>query len=299
MYQRLAYFGGGIVAISISQMIAATVVNEGDVFEIEQTDGVSRKLTKKQLRSLLFSDPAFVAPPTVPIEGDSIYYSNGDFVLGPPSRWRVISPLAYVATSPGLGVSVAFNGGVTASGVPRKATDYFVVGLPVRVEIGAGVYYYGIVDQVIEFGISIAGALLPTAPILSVAVGTPDMVKHVDMIFPDAGYNSSTTLVLAKGCQHLWRGKPGYLCSYSCSHMNTASLVNVNLQMNGGSNVSATGVMPAAGTATTRGAFVTSVLGTLVAANVRIDDKQLITVKTPVITGSADYLIVSMVFVVP
>ena len=166
-------------------------------------------------------------------------------------------------------------------------------------EVGAGVFYYGIVDAVIDNGISIAGALIPIAPILSLAVGTFSMVKTVDMIFPDATYNASTTLVLAKGCQHLWRGKPGYLASYSVSHMNTATLVNVQLQMNGGSNVSLTGVNPAAGTATTRGAFVTSVLGTLIAANVKIEDKQLITVKTPVITGTADYLIVSMVFVVP
>jgi hypothetical protein len=37
----------------------------------------------------------------------------------------------------------------------------------------------------------------------------------------------------------------------------------------------------------------------LIAANVAISDKQLITVKTPVITGTADFLTVQMTFVVP
>lgn len=283
---------------SIAQLLAATALNEGDVIEIEQIDNVSRKLTKAQLRALIFSDPAYGTP--FPLVGDSISFSSGsDWVSGPPSRWRVVPAAAYVATSPPLGISVAFPGGSTSLGIMRKATDYFGVGFPVRVEIGAGVYYYGIVEEVVEFGISIKGALLPLQPILSLAVGTPDMVKHVDMIFPDATYNASTTLVLAKGCQHLWKGKSGYLCSYSCSHMNTATLTSVNLQMNGGSNVSLTGVLPAAGTATTRGAFVGSDYGTLVAANVKIDDGQLITVKTPSIVGTADYLIVCMTFVVP
>lgn len=286
------------MAISISELISSSVVNEGDVFEIEQTDGVSRKLTKTQLRKLLFSDPAFAT--ALPIKGDSISYgSNDDFVVGPPSRWRVVPAAAYVATSPPLGISVAFPGGAPSGGIMRRATDYFEVGLPVRVETGSGTMYYGIVDDVIENGITIAGALIPIVAIASLSVGTPDMVKHVSMSFPETGYNSSTTLVLYRGCQHYWRGKTGYLCAYACSHANTATLVNVQLQFNGGPNVSTTGVNPAAGTATTRGAFVSSALGTLVAAAVDISDKQLITVKTPVITGSADYLIVDMVFVVP
>jgi hypothetical protein len=287
------------MGISISQLIAASGLNEGDVIEIEQVDGVSRKLTKQQLRALLFSDPEFINPAALPMAGDSVSYTGSDFVCGPPSRWRVIPQVAYVSAQPALGVGIGFHGGDIAFGIRKKATDYFAVGLPVRVEIGAGVFYYGIVDEAIEFGITIAGALLPEAPILSLAVGTPDMVKTIEMSYPETTYNDSTTLVLAKGCQHCWRGKPGFLCSYSVSHMNTGSIVNVNLQMNGGSNVSVTGVLPAAGTSTTRGAFVTSALGTLIAANVRIQDKQLITVKTPVITGLADYLIVNMVFVVP
>ena len=286
------------MGISIAQLLAAAQFSEGDVIEIEQVDGVSRKLTKTQIRSLLFSDPAFAT--NLPIVGDVVSYgSAGDFVSGAKPRWRVIPTAAYVATSPALGVAIGFPGGVTTSGIMRKATDYFEVGVPVRVEIGAGVYYYGIADEVIEFGLTIAGALLPSLPILSLAVGTSDMLRFVDMNYPDASYNTSTTLVLDKGCQHYWRGKSGYLVSYACSHMNIGEFVNVNLQMNGGANVSLTGVMPAAGTATTRGDFVSSALGTLVAANVKIDNGQLITAKTPVILGLADYLIVNMVFVVP
>ncbi len=286
------------MAVTIADLLAASELNEGDLIEIEQIDGVSRKITKAQLRKLLFTDPAFGT--TLPMVGDVPSYTiAGDWVSGPQPRWRTIPPTAYVATSPALGVSIAFPGGVTSSGIMRKATDDFQVGDPVRVEIGAGIYYYGFAGDVIEFGLTFVGPLLPTEPILSLAVGTPDMLKCVDMIYPGATYNTSSTLILEQGCQHLWRGRDGYLSAYACSHMNTGSMITVNLQMNGGGNVSLTGVQPAAGTETTRGAFVSSVLGSLVQANVRIQDKQLITVKTPVIIGLGDYLIVNMVFVVP
>lgn len=291
------------MGLSISQLLAASVVNEGDVFEIEQTDGVSRKLTKTKLRSLLFSDPAVATP--YPLVGDSISYgSASDFIVGAPSRWRIVPQAAFTTTSPGLGISIVFPGGAPSLGIMRRATDYFQVGLPVRVEIGSGVFYYGIVDAVIEFGLTFAGPLLPTAPILSLAVGTPDMVKSVEMIFPTTGYNNSTTLVLGRGCQHYWRGKTGYLAAFACSHTNTSATTVVNLQMDnsGGAapNVSLTGVIPGAGaSATVRGTWVGSALGSLIAGNLQIDDKELITVKTPVIAGSGDYLMVNMVFVVP
>jgi hypothetical protein len=55
----------------------------------------------------------------------------------------------------------------------------------------------------------------------------------------------------------------------------------------------------AAGTATTHGPFVDNALGDLIRPNCIIVDKQTITVKTPIITGLADYLIVSMTFIVP
>ena len=280
-------------------MIAATLWNENDGIEIEQIDGVSRKLTKKQLRSLLFTDPAFTTPPTLPMVGDSVTFAAGnDFVCGPPSRWRVIPPAAYVATNPPFGISVAFNGGAPGLGIRRRATDYFQVGDPVRIEIGAGVFYYGIADEVIEFGLTIAGALLPIAPILSLAVGTPEMIKTVEMIYPDATYNDSTALPLAKGCQHLWRGRRGFLCSFAVSHMNTGSTITIMPQI-AGVSVATVGAQPAAGTATTRGAFVKNTLGTLIPANVDIDDGQMIVIRTITITGLGDYLIVSLLFVVP
>lgn len=286
------------MAKTIADLIAASELNDGDLVEIEQVDGVSRRITKAQIRKLLYTDPAFAT--VLPIVGDvPSYTSGGDWVAGPVPRWRVIPPVAYVATSPAAGIAIGFPGGVTSSGIMRKATDYLQTGDPVRVEIGAGVYYYGVAGDVVEFGFSFYGALLPTQPILSLSVGNSSMLRFVDMSFPEPTYNTSTTLVLAQGCQRLWRGRTAYLSSYSCSHMNTGSIVTVNLQMNGGANVSLTGVQPAAGTATTRGAFVSSALGSLVAANVKIQDGELITVKTPVITGLADYLIVNMVFVVP
>ena len=46
------------MGVAISGLVAATNLAEADIFEIEQS-GVSKKVTKTQLRSLLFSDPAF------------------------------------------------------------------------------------------------------------------------------------------------------------------------------------------------------------------------------------------------
>jgi hypothetical protein len=148
--------------------------------------------------------------------------------------------------------------------------------------------------------LTVAGAILPLNPILSISVGNPDMIRHVRMGVAAATYNTSTSLVLTKGCRHRWRGRTGYLVSYSCAHMNTSGTVNVQLQMNGGSNVSTTGVVPAAGASSTvYGNYVDSANGTLIAANVAISDLQTITATTPVITGLADFLIIDMYFVVP
>ena len=81
--------------------------------------------------------------------------------------------------------------------------------------------------------------------------------------------------------------------------MNTSSTTVVNLKMNAGTNVSTAGVIPAAGTATTHGAFTDSALGDIIAANAAIADKQTITAVVTTAGGTANYLVICMTFIVP
>jgi len=277
----------------LSDMVAATTLNDDDVFEVEQA-GVSRKITYAQLRSLL----SFITI-LVPREGDVVYYDGTENVSGAVPRWRVIDKFAYTESKPTTSSIITFSGGATTDGIRLKANEYFSVGDPVRVQTGVSTFSYGICSAVTDTLLTIAGAILPLTTIFSLASGSPDMVQNIQMKFNGTTYNGSTTLVLTKGCQYRWRGKTGYLVSYSCSHMNTSAAIRVQLQMNGGSNVANSGVFLAAGTATTHGAFVDLANGQLIAANVAISDNQTITAKTPVITGLGDFLIINMTFVVP
>lgn len=285
--------------VAFSGLPAATTFGESDIFAIEQ-GGVSKQLTKTQLRSLLLSDPAFAVPLVLPQSGDVISYNGTDFIAGVTPRWRIINPAAYAIAEVRNSSEITFGGGTSpSSGIYRRANDYFSVGTPVRVVI-SGNSHYGICTAVSNTVLTISGASLPTGiAIGSLAVGSPDMVKTVQMSFADATYNASSTLTLTKGCRHLWTGPTGILVGYSCAHMNTSSTTVVNLQMNGGSNVSAAGVIPAAGTSTTYGAFVSSALGDLIRANLSISHGQTITAKTTTVGTLADYLIICMTFVVP
>ena len=283
------------MGVSISGLAAASILNEADIFEIE-TAGVSKKVTKTLFRKNLFIDPADPAP----VSGDVLVYNGTDFVPTTPDpppvlvRWTVIDQIAYTESAPINAWQVQFDGGAG-----RKTGDYFSIGLPVRVEIGAGVFYYGMCTSLSGTILNIAIAILPSAPIISLAVGTPEMVRHVQMSVPAVTYNTlGPTIPLVKGCLHRWRGAPGHLVAYSCSHMNTSATTVVNLKMNGGSNVSTSGVIPAAGTATTHGAFVDSVVNDLIHANVAIADRQTITAVVTTAGGSADFLVICMTFVV-
>ena len=290
------------MGVAISGLIAGTIINEADVFEIEQA-GVSKKITKAQLRKLMFSDPAFVTPIALPQEGDAVSYNGTDFITGEVPRWRVIHKDAYTEAAVASSSTITFAGGGPTSGIKLKGGEYFAVGSPVRTVIGSTTYY-GICTAVTDILLTISGAILPTATaIVSLSVGRPSNVKHVTMTYPTTGYNAFTGYTVSapipRGCLHRWRGATGYLVAYSCSHMNTASTTVVNLKMNAGTNVSTAGVIPAAGTSTTHGAFVDSALGDLIAANLAIADKQTITAVVPTAAGSADFLIVCMTFVVP
>lgn len=285
------------MGVSISQLPVATELGEDDLLEISQA-GVSKQIDKGLLRDFLFKDPAFSF--ISPQQGDSLTFNGTTFVPGAVSGWRVINQAAYTEAAPASTSTITFVGGVPVSGVLMRALDYFEVGLPVRVEIGAGIYFYGICTAASATLLTMSGAILPLSPILSLAVGTLDMVKHVDLQYPAVTYNTfGATVPLNRGCIHRWRGKKGCLVAYSCSHMNTSGTTVVNLKMNAGANVSTAGVIPAAGTSTTHGAFVDSALGDLIAANVEIEDKQTITVVVTTAGGTADFLKVCMTFVVP
>jgi hypothetical protein len=282
------------MGVAISGLVAASTIAEDDVFEIEQS-GISKKITKTQLRSLLYRDPALAI--TLPQKGDSLTYNGTDWVAGVRGDWRTVHQLAYTESAPASTSTITFAGGGPSGGIKLKGGEYFSVGSPVRVEIGASTYYYGICTAVTDTLLTMSGMILPLSAITSLAVGTCEMVKFVDLQFPEITYN--TAVPLNKGCIHRWRGATGYLVAASVSHMNTSATTNVNFKLNAGSNVLTSGVIPAAGTSTTHGAWTDSALGDIIAANSVIQDKQNITVVVPTAGGTADYLKACLTFIVP
>lgn len=286
------------MGVAISGLVAATNIAEADVFEIEQS-GISKQITKTQLRSLLFSDPAFSV--AFPQKGDSLTFNGTDWVPGARGGWRTIDQAAYTESSPASTSTITFAGGVPVNGINLRGGDYFSVGSPVRVEIGASTYFYGICTAVTDTLLTISGMILPSAAIISLAVGTLEMVKHVEMRYV---YTTDYTTLGASvnvnyGLTHRWRGKTGYLVAFSGAHQSTAATTVINLKINGGSNVSTAGLSPAAGSATVYGAFVDSALGDLISANCAISDKQTINVVVPTTGAAAYYLVVCMTFIVP
>lgn len=285
------------MGVSISGLTAASEVTEATVFEIEQS-GVSKKLTKTQLRSLLFSDPAFSV--VLPQKGDSLTYNGTDFVSGARGGWRTVPQAAYTEASPASTSTITFAGGAAASGINLRGGDYFAVGSPVRVEIGASTYYYGICTAVTDTLLTMSGMILPLTTIISLAVGTNEMVKYVDLHYPTTTYNTLGAAVpLAFGCVHHWRGASGYLVAASASHTGTSSTTVINFKMNAGTNVLTSGITVGAGGASTRGTAVNSTLGDIIAANAVIADSQAITVVVPTAGGTANYLIACLTFIVP
>lgn len=292
------------MGLSISELTAATVLNDADVFEIEQS-GVSKQSTALQVETYVPPDGLFTLDEsTLKQDGDVITYNDSDiWVPGATPRWRVVPVEAYTEAAVTSSSTITFAGGGPTGGINLKAGDYFAVGSPVRVVI-SGNTYYSICAAVTDTLLTIAGPSLVTATaITSLSVGTPSMLKHVQMRFDGTTYNSSTTLVLTKGCQHRWKGATGHLVHYSAAHMNTSFTTEVNLQMNGGSNVSSSSILPYNGaSASVYGLFFDSTISSAtrpLRANSIISDGQLITVKTPVLGGLADYLVICMTFVVP
>lgn len=287
---------------AISELGPATTLNDADVFEIEQ-GGVSKRITKSQLSVLLtppVSEYVSLGGALLPQQfGVLSYNDSADFVCEEVPRWREVPRAAYDLAPP-TNHTITFLGGGTVAGIKLNGGDYFSVGIPVRVIFENGATCHGICDDVTDTLLTFNGwAFPPAQAIYSVSIGTPDMVKHVQMCFDGTGYNSHVSNPLTRGCRHRWHGATGYLACFSCAHMNTSNGTQVNLQFNGSAfNVCGPGVFPAAGTSTTYGAFVNSALG-IMFATAFISNNQLITVKTPTLGGLADYLIVCMTFVVP
>lgn len=285
------------MGVAISGLVVASDVAEADQFEIEQSS-VSKSVTKTLLRQKLFSDGAYSFP--LPINGDSLTFNGTDWRPGARGGWRVVPQAAYSTAAVGALNQINFIGGSDANGIQMDASDYCSVGLPVRVVI-AGNTYYGMCTSAGTTTLIIVGASLPLATaITSVSIGTQEMIKHIDLQYPTTTYNTLGAAVnLPRGCNHRWRGKQGFLVAASCAHMNTSSTTVVNFKMNGGSNVLTTGIIPAAGTATTQGNFTDVTAGDIINTNCAISDGQNITVVVPTAGGAADYLIACLTFVVP
>ena len=287
------------MGLAISALPPVTIINDDDVFEIVQS-GASKCITSLEMEERFLHEQLAVDVTTLPQNGDVVSFDGTDYVPGAAPRWRVVPVEAYTEAAPTTYSTITFAGGGPTDGINLKASDYFSVGLPVRVGGAGTLTYYGICTAVTTTLLTISGAALPTwTSITSLSVGTPDMVRHVRMCSAGTGYPAVYPLQVTKGCTHVWRGATGYLCAYSVAHMNTSSTTEVQLRLkSSGGSVSNPGVKPAAGTASTYGAFVDSALGSLQQSLVEILDGGIIRVVT-IVGGSADYLILCMTFVVP
>lgn len=282
-----------------SGLAAIDTVNDADLFALEQS-GVIKKLSKSQLITLLALGYLTVDQTILKQNGDIVSYDGSNHVTGQTPRWRVVPQAAYTEAAPASSSTITFAGGGPTDGVYLKAGQYFSVGSPVRVVQGS-LTYYGICTAVTDTLLTISGAAITTFNnIVSLSVGSKDMVKHVQMRSATTNYPATYPAFVTKGCTHLWKGPTGYLCSYSCAHMNTSATTQILLRFGGRNTVTYPAhVIPAAGTATTYGAFVDLSPGNIQQSLCYVSDGEKIIVITSPLGGSADYLIVCMTFVVP
>jgi hypothetical protein len=290
---------------AISDLAAVTTVNDDDVFEVEQVGG-NKKFTKAQLDALLLPDGGVdLNNEFAPRSGNVIYNDGTDFRTGQRPQWRTVHPNAYVPI-PATSSTITFAGGGPTDGIKLKGGDYFAVGYPVRAVFAASptLPYYGICTAISDTLLTISGAALPGTSILSLEVGSPGLLKHVQLSHSGTTYNSSLTLPITKGCQHRWQGGTGHLVAYSCAHMNTSSTTAVDIKLASGASYAANGagIVLAAGTATTYGAFVDSGPAILTdRSKVIVNANDVISMYSVVLGGFplADFLIACLTFVVP
>lgn len=280
--------------VAISGLSAATTIKEADLFEIEQ-DGISKQITKTQLRSLMFSDPAFSVPDTVPQNGEVVSYNGTDFVTGAVPRWRVVPSAAYTTTAVANSFQITFSGAAQANGVNLKGGDYFAIGDPVRTVIGSTTYY-GICTAIADNLLTIAGAPLQTATaIVSLSVGTPEMVRQIPIYVTNDDYAVAVGDMTAGTFR--WRGRTGYLVAFSGAHSTTGQ-PKINVKCNGNlvsTNDSNLGIQLSA----TPGTFVDNSAVAISQANYAIADAQSVVVRVTAEVATQRYLSMSLTFVVP
>lgn len=280
----------------ISDLPVATVINDADVFAVEQA-GVSKKISWASLRDAVSFDIG------QPKKDDLLVMTGSGFLAASEPRWRAVPQLAYVASAVANFQSITFSGVPFVSGVRGQASYYFSPGDPVRVTI-AGDHYYGICYTATATTLYIVGPPLPVSTsITKLEVGSKSMIRVVSMRVDGTAYNTSTSLPLTRGCRHRWRGKTGHLTAVSFAHMNTSAAVSIMIQLASGINAFDSAVAMNAGTATTYGAYKDQQTGLSMVSGdvdkVKIDHNGTITITTPVITGSADWPIFHLYFVVP
>lgn len=274
----------------ISDLPSAVSISDADVVAVEQA-GVSKKITWASLRSAVafeFGQPK---------KDDLLVMTGSGFRAKSEQRWRIVPQAAYISTGV-TSMMVTFPGGAPASGIKRKATDYFAVGDVVRVQVN-GIFYYGMCKAVTDTTLTTTGARIPGgSSIQQLAIGSRSMLRSLTLRVDGTGYATSTSLPLTKGCRHRWQGKTGHLFAVFATHMNTSTTIQVSSEING---VDVMTFPMFAGTATTYGNWAGN--DTLqisdAAAKAEITDGDLITVKSVVIGGSADWPIFQLYFVVP
>lgn len=279
----------------ISDLPAATVINDEDVFAVEQA-GVSKKISWASLRDAVAFEIG------TPKKHDLLVSNGFGFSGGSQPRWRVVNPLAYVWITSN-NQQIAFSGAALISGVRGRASDYFQKGDPVRIKVG-GVYYYCICDTATTLTLKLLGPPIPTlTTIQSVEVGSKDMIRVVSLRFDGTGYNTHASNPLTRGCRHRWIGKTGHLALVALAHMNTSATVTIQVSLSSGTNAFTSAVQMFAGTSTTYGGWREGQEGVVHMssdlARVRCQHNDVITVTTPIFTGLADWPIFNMFFVVP
>jgi len=281
-----------------SGLPAVSMINDADLFVVEQA-GVIKKMTKAVLLSLIGFPFLTVDQTILKQNGDVIYYNGANYVTGPTPQWRVIHTNAYTEAAVASTSTITFAGGGPTSSIYLKATDYFSVGTPVRAVIRGNGTIYGICSAVTDTLLTIAGASMQVAePILSLSVGTKDMVKHFTLMHPATTYNLFSSTDITKQVRLYWKGASGHLCAFSASHMNT-SATTVVIPYISSIAVGSTGITLAAGTATTHGAFVDNTAGTLIYDQCNITNGEMLTVRPTTVGGAADFLVMCLTFVVP
>lgn len=154
---------------------------------------------------------------TVPLSADLIPLETGgvqsvitlntlkDFV-SQEFRWTIIDPAAYD------------NGPTVEYTLVMYDTSDMVVGLPIRFQYSAN-YYYGIITAVTpSTSITISGAPLPTAALVTeVAIGLPEMIVQRDFVIDLYWDEAAQDLLELDGHYARWNHGKAYLVAFGAT----------------------------------------------------------------------------------